>query len=95
VPWSISFCLSAQFVEYQTSLATKVRLQHGIAGCSESALNKPLSSQKMDPVFETKYSTVLNISNNMVQQFSGNLTTRSSDCLHVCCCAAAQTAVGV
>lgn len=66
--------------------------QHVIAGCSESALNKPLPFQETGPVFETKYSTVSSISNNAVQQFCGNLMTRSGDCLHTHCCATAQTA---
>lgn len=93
----ISFCLSAQLYECQTSLVIKVhpRKWHGIAGSSESAANKPLPSQKMDPAFEIKYCTVFNISNNMVQQFSGNLMTRSGDFLCICCHPAAQTAVGV
>lgn len=47
----------------------------------------------MVPVFETKYSTVSSVSNNAVQQFSGNLTTRSGGCLRTHCCATAQAAV--
>lgn len=43
-------------------------------------------------MFETKYSTVSSVSNNAVQQFSGNLTTRSGGCLRTHC-RAAQAAV--
>lgn len=97
VTWRICFCLSAQFDGCQPSLAVWVcsHKWHGIAGYSTSAPNKPLPSQKIDLAFETKYSTVFSISNNMVQHFSGNLMTCSSDCLRICCNAAAQTAVGV
>ncbi|XP_041873286.1 uncharacterized protein LOC121659357 [Corvus kubaryi] len=89
--------VSAQLDKCQASLAIKAHPHewHGIAGCSQTAPNKPLPSQKMDHAFETRYSTVFSISNNMVQQCLGNLMTHSSDCLRICCRAVAQTAAGV
>lgn len=89
--------VSAQLDKCQASLAIRAhpREWHGIAGCSETAPNKPLPSQKTDCAFETRYSTVFSISNNTVQQCPGNLMTHSSDCLRICCRAVAQPAAGV
>lgn len=89
--------VSAQLDRYQTSLGVKAHPHewHGIAGCSETAPNKPVPSQTMDCAFETRYRTVFSISNNTVQQCSGNPMTHSSDCLHICCRAVALTAAGV
>lgn len=75
--------VSAQMDKCQTSLAVKAQPHewHGIAGCSETAPNKPLPSQ--DCAFETRYSSVFSLSNNTVQQCPGNLMTHSSDCLGI------------